>query len=219
MLAVKEAGYSGEPFDLGADLLIGSAVERVKAMVLTGRMFDECARLGRPVPSATAGLRQLRACPSDLDLLAWHVVERAWARFLRDALMSSKWNPEGGATLVQWLVGTCIQEFKDSYKQWLPGYLRRSDILVDPTSMTELLTNPSGIAAGRDAPPFYLDEEAEDLLEQLPDITQQTVVLIALGYSKTEVAAILGITPSAVRSQLARARTALDERYPGRRRA
>ncbi len=211
---VAEAGFQGPVFDEGADRLVLAAVAKVKGRLLSGEILRASAKAGRPVVAADAGLRQLRACPADLDALAWDVVERAWGLFTERALVGGRWNPEGGATLAGYLQAFCTRELKNAYMKWLPRFLRRDDVLADPVDLSELLARDRSPTGSGGPEPFVLDADAQALLDHLALPQQQALVLVALGYQKNEAAAILGIGPKALAARLAKAKKILQQHYP-----
>lgn len=207
---VRRAGFSGKLYENGADLLFAAAVQKVKGRILAGEMMAASAKIGRPVTISEDGLRQLRACPADLEALTWDVVGRAWTRFHRDALVGGGWDPSRGATLAGYLQGACAQEFKNAYQKWLPKFLKRDLILVDPITLSDFLR---GAAAPRSSS-FRIDDDAQALLDHFELSVQQVVVLAAIGYNKKETAAILGIDPKTVSARLDKAKRILLPEYP-----
>lgn len=214
LAAVKKAEFKGPLWTTGAELLIAGAAETTKARIRSNGIFIDSAAMGRPVAASAYGRDKLIRCPADLDSLTWAITEKAWDRFSSEALAGGGWKPHRGATLESYFRGTCTQEFANAYTAWFTAYLKRSDALTDPITLSELLSQEGSLSLGHRAPPFMIDDDARAVLDRLTLIEQQAAVLGALGYTQVEAAHILETTPAAVWKRLARARTKLTPYYP-----
>jgi hypothetical protein len=215
--AMRREGFTGDAFDDFADALLAAAIVKVQARIVSGHMFIASRDMGRPVPAEEQGLAQLRRCQPDLESLALHVVERAWARFLPEALISQGWQPHLGATLTTYFRGACDQVFADCYRSWFARFLRRNhEAPCDPTDLSLLFDRSSTESTRLDE--FVEDENAAALLSHLSVSHRQTVILVALGFTRREVAAILDVEEGTVNTRLFRAAAKLKPIYNRERR-
>ncbi|SER25064.1 helix-turn-helix transcriptional regulator [Actinokineospora terrae] len=146
--------------------------------------------------------------PGDLDELASDIVLAGFALFVKKGLVESGWSPHGGASLATYFDGACKLVFKSQYTRWCERH--RRDATVDIAGLDEVLADTSPHA------------DSSDLLDRLLDILTEVettiFLLISEGFSHTEIAAHLDLTPRAVEGRVTRARQKVEPFRDRRRR-
>ena len=172
-------------------------------MIGTGRIFGECARLGRPVkrqPGDHLWTDDDRAflTESCVDAGIFHV-------FHEHGLKRGKWDPRRGTALTTYGVNACSLCFPSIYQKWWRGrVLERSfgdlaaylpaDVQVDRRQ-----PDPAELAVNR--------VDTERLLRQMPEQVRTALWLRGIqDATQAEAAAFVGLTEKALESRIGRAR-------------
>lgn len=105
-------GYSGPEWNRFAELLARYGLGVLRAWCMTGKIFDECDRVGRV-------LSRSRIDEDDATDLAVETVAKAVDAFREKVLIGNKWDPRRGASLKTFFVGQCKFQFPNVYRPWL----------------------------------------------------------------------------------------------------
>jgi DNA-directed RNA polymerase specialized sigma24 family protein len=174
--------------------------------ITTGRIFELCRELGRPVTRAGLAADQRIELASE-TILAGHRL------FLRLAVQEGRWRPESGRSLRAYFVGSCIREFPAVYRRWCATEHRAAEVLGDRDVSDDLVQ-----LASCDLDPAE-EVETRDfvarVLDSAPDATLRALArYLAQGYTQTEAARRLGLTPKAAERRLARWRARIRRDGP-----
>jgi hypothetical protein len=186
LLAAHEYAYSVTGYLIGA-----------------GRIFGECARLGRPVkrqPGDDVWTKDDRAFLTEtcVDKGIFHV-------FLEHGLKKGRWDPRRRTALTTYAVNACSLCFPAIYQKWWRGrILERSfgDLAVDLPDYLQVnlhQPDPAEQAANR--------VDAERLMMQIPEPARTGLWLRAAhGATQAEAAAAVGLTGKQLERKIGQAR-------------
>jgi DNA-directed RNA polymerase specialized sigma24 family protein len=113
--------------------------------------------------------------------------------FRRVALIGGRWRADGGASLLTYYVGACIQVYPGIYRKWYREYRRRT--AIEPQA-----TPPEPDHPGVED---YIVLRAS-LLGELDEATWVALTMKAEGATYKEIATVLGRTPKAAENLLRR---------------
>jgi hypothetical protein len=172
-------------------------------LIGTGRIFGECARLGRPVKRQPGDDVWTK---DDRDFLTQTCVDTGvFYVFLEHGLKKGKWDPRRRTALTTYAVNACTLCFPAIYQKWWRGrVLERSfgDMAVDvPDYLQVNLSEPDPAeqAANR--------VDAERLLMQIPEPARTGLWLRgAHGATQAEAAAAAGLTGKQLERKISQAR-------------
>jgi hypothetical protein len=168
--------FAGPEYDLVAERLVTTGYRYCLSWLKNGKMHKKCVEAGRPVGEFPEGveLQHLK------DLATDTAVEGA-VLFRRVALVGGRWRPDGGASLVTYYVGACIQVYPTIYRRWYRAYRRDS------------LTAPHDVMPEPDRAENTDFVALKILLEQeLDEPTWVALKMKAEGASYAEIAKVLG---------------------------
>jgi len=178
----------------------------VSYLIVTGRIFGECVRLGRPVerqPGDELWTDEDRAFLTDscVDMGIFHL-------FHEHGLKRGRWDPRRGTALTTYGVNACSLCFKSIYQKWWRGrVLERSfgDLAVDL---------PPGVQVDRYQPDPAEQAinrvEADRLLRQISEPARTALWLRGIeNATQAEAASYVGLTEKALEGRIGRAREKL----------
>jgi hypothetical protein len=183
---LRRCGFTGPEYQRTAEELVRYGVAVMKAWMMTGTIFEKCARRGRAVQRPAAGALDA----IEAESMAGEVVTVALAHFRDEVLLPGVWDPAKGASLTTFFIGQCILRFPNIYRNWLAqvpdydlgqdGLLRRGD--------------------GWDLEDEVLNERAqvEALRLVRNEDARKAMVLWGYGYTYAEIGERLGKTEKAV---------------------
>ena len=178
----------------------------VGRLIGTGRIFAECARLGRPVerqPGDEVWTEEDRTFLTDscVDMGILHL-------FHKYGLKKGRWDPRHGTALTTYGVNACSLCFKSIYQKWWRGrVLERSfgDLAVDLPPHIQVdrhQPDPAEQAVNR--------VEAERLLRQFSEPARTALWLRSIeNATQAEAASYVGLTEKALERRIGRAREKL----------
>ena len=190
MARLAKNNFAGPEYDLVAARLVITGRRYCKSWIKNGKMPVKCREVGRPVGALPLGID-----PQEIEDLATDTAVEGADLFRRVALIGGRWRPDGGASLLTYYVGACIQVYPGIHRRWYRQYRRR--LAVDP----------------RELPPESEHPGAEDyivlaagLAKELDEATWVALTMKADGASYAEIAEVLGRSPKSVENLLRRGR-------------
>ncbi|MDS0140608.1 MULTISPECIES: sigma factor-like helix-turn-helix DNA-binding protein [unclassified Amycolatopsis] len=197
---LRAEGFTGPAFEEFRYHLVSSTLPIVRAWIRRGQIFGMSAQLGRAVPHPTRPIS-----PDDQAEIAMETVAQGLRLFTRFALHDGHWQPEQGATLRTYFVGSCIRSFPNVYRRF---EFERKDAdrttLMAPEDLSALVSEAPGLVERSPEPAAVERLAASAELAKMSHRTRQVVVLHALGYTQEEIAEVLQVSPGAVRGRLTR---------------
>ena len=171
----------------------------VKTLLRTGELAKASLTQGQPIMFEFGDQRLLRESEEHRDELAAEVLLRAVPFFFKNV---RSWNPEKGAALTTYFVGSCVMNFANAYRawakarnqRWLTAYEMAAIPWLDPSNSHTFTDHVELIETVKQV--FALAKP-----KQLPILG-----LLYQGYSQVEVAEQLGITPRSVEGHVYRLR-------------
>jgi hypothetical protein len=173
------------------------------SLIGTGRIFSECARLGRPVkrqPGDDVWTKDDRVFLTEtcVDKGIFHV-------FLEYALKKGRWDPRYRTALTTYAVNACSLCFPAIYQKWWRGRVLEhsfGDLAVELPDYAQVdlhQPDPAEQAANR--------VDAERLLMQIPEPARTGLWLRgAHGATQAEAAAAMGLTSKQLEREIGQAR-------------
>ena len=136
----------------------------------------------------------------DREDLVQTAVDRGLEVFRR-ALMNERWTPQRGASLKTYFLGGCILAFPNALREW-SNQRRRYHNAVAASAREPMHWPP-------DADPYDVIDAVDALRSLTRDEKERARAIRSLlfnGYTPTDIAAMLGMTPGAVNAALFRIR-------------
>ncbi|WP_281899894.1 RNA polymerase sigma factor [Phytohabitans aurantiacus] len=191
--------FAGPEYDLVAERLVKTGYRYCLSWLKSGKMHRKCRDAGRPVGEFPEGIdREVFK-----DLATDAAVEGA-VLFRRVALLENKWQPDGGASLLTYYVGACIQVYPTIYRRWYREHRR------------QWMTDPYDVMPEHVMPNQSEYVELRNLLERgLDEATWVALKMKAEGSSYAEIAEVLGRSVKAVENLLRRGRQRAAELIKG----
>lgn len=207
--AVVEAGYTGPPWAELQRRLVVRALTDLERSITTGTIFRRCARAGVRLQRR----RELQVHPYPEDIAA-EAVEDCLRRFRDTVLPSGQWDPAQGISLEDFFCVCCLPDLANRWR-W---HLRR---LAEATVPLEAGGDDHQILAlpvepvGDPADTVEHRELVAQALAPMSPADQTAFVLLAAGWTPTEIAQTLGITRNTFDARVSRARKAARARRKG----
>jgi Sigma-70, region 4 len=208
--AVVESGYAGHPWQELAGRLAARALPDLEQSIRVGTIYHRCrrARLG-------IGRRQeLQRRPISQDI-AVEAVEDCLERFKVQVLPRGERDPDRGTILEDFFAACCLPHVANRWRwhlRQLPHYGIALDALdeAEQAGVLALVVDPPSDPAAV--------VEARDLLTRTlapvsPD-DRRSLVLGEQGWSRAEIAQMLGIDRNTLDARMSRARKAARARRP-----
>lgn len=129
IVELRHHGFTGPEYQRTAEELARYGVAVMTAWMVTGSIFEKCARKGRPVERPRTGTLDR----TEAESMAGEVVTVALAYFRAEVLLPGVWDPAKGASVTTFFIGQCILRFPNIYRNWLgqlPDYHLDSDGLL-----------------------------------------------------------------------------------------
>lgn len=185
--------FEGPLWDHYADQLARFGCPVVESWLATGLIVKACRDQGRSV-----GLPS-RWAPDDRRELALETVAKALEVF-RISLMNGKWAPDKGASLRTYFLGGCARAFPNIVRAWMRDQQRweRANAVLTQGAEADPPRQPEAMAV------VEARQALQALLGDRPKRVEAAHTLSFDGYTPSEIAEILGMTPAAVNALLHR---------------
>ena len=192
-------GYGGPAWDRFADRLARYGITVIEAWIRSGAIFTRSANRGWP-------LKGPQPDRDDAEDLAVETVGVAIVKFRSEVLIPRVWRLEGGASLKTFFIGQCLIRYPNIYRAWARDRRRNSTqpLLGDAgVDLRETWSDPgpdplASLVAG---------EGARETIGRIVDpATREIVIYKSQGYTDAEIAELVGLALSAVKSRLFRLR-------------
>jgi DNA-directed RNA polymerase specialized sigma24 family protein len=204
--ALRTEGFKGPRTDLLLQKLAAYGWPVMLHWVSSGEIFLRCASYGRPVPRPAAGFSWTG---DDHAELATETILKAVPFFRQHALRQEKWDARRGASLTTYFMGACISCFPQAYRGW---WRQQADLQVLARSESEA-DALAHVPDPRHADPEHiavLRDHAARVLAQIEDpVLIAALALRAMGYTESEAAKAVGLTPKALERRTSRQRAKL----------
>lgn len=196
-------GYRGRDWEIFAEALAEYGFQVIRAWTCSGFIFRKCHERGWSLGEVPESLR----LKDDAAELAGETVALAIRAFRDNVLIPGRWDPTRGASLKTFFVGQCILQFPNAFRRWaaeqdsMPGdatIIGRELDMRTPRRPIEMLVE--------------LHREIESLRALPEDHPKRIKILIAMGYSKKEIAELLNATEKAIEMKIYRDRIKRDHR-------
>lgn len=201
--ALRADGFQGRSYSRFEEELARYGMAVISSWISTGKIFTQASRQGFPLKRPSRPLT-----PDESDELAMESTARALRSFKRMALQEGRWRPDGGADLKTYFLGACVLEFANVYRQFSRSIAREREFIPldeEIESAASLESDPIGDLEQQ----MFAKATIADMLRtgKLDSTTAAALQLMGNGYTITEVANILGVSPRLIarrRQQLRR---------------
>jgi hypothetical protein len=188
------------------------------AWTRTGEIVKKSARSGRPVIIPSGGLGWSR---EDRSELSSETVARAVDFFREKVLRAGAWDHTRGATIKTYFVGACLFQFPNVYQLWQSERRRWGSlpiVSIDDPDIPGLLYQVPGAddTEYRVIARHQLQQVMAELGDKYPDL-HQVVEMWLDGYTDSQAAGLLGVTPRTIEGQWHRFRRGYRRRGNGGR--
>lgn len=214
LASLQAADFRGPVWERFAEHLAGYGYQVLVAWIHTGQVFtrmQEKSRQLRLQPPSDG-----RALSGEVATeLACETVAGALRAF-RKVLEREGWSAAGGASLQTFFVGQCLFCFPNVYRRWLretrPPPWQEVEILEDLVEADRLYGHPHG---GDPAERAHHRLEVAEAARQLGQLDCRMMFVVHKreeGYTQSEIAGMLGVTPRVVERLVAKYRRWQQER-------
>ncbi|CAL9336428.1 ECF-type sigma factor [Streptomyces atacamensis] len=208
---LRRRDFSGPHYRTFTEELMEYGWRTLSTWSATGRIFDRAADMGRPIPPDMLPTTWTWKYEDRTQVVTDTVIKGS-ALFREHGLIRGKWTPHGGASLTTYFVGAGILTFPAVYTRWYRTHrMGQAELDRRPDNGDGLLHAQRDIPDQRATDPVHaaaLYDDIRRLRPLLPDEQlREALVWMALGYTQTEAAQQVGLTPKALERRLARART------------
>ncbi|MCX4099231.1 sigma-70 family RNA polymerase sigma factor [Nocardia sp. alder85J] len=212
--ALRKDDFAGPKWDAVADQLAHYGLAVLSSWM---RTEDGLFRLRDFGVFVTEELRSdLRADPALREGVVNSAIVDGLVKFRQSARERTGWDPDGGARLRTYFIRGCLYALSDGLRKLDRERFRRSRTETSFGNELEAVADATqaGRLHGGDPAEFVADQDlVHRWLATLPEQDRAVVQAKAEGYSHTETAEILGLTPKAVERRWAR----LIQRHEGLR--
>jgi DNA-directed RNA polymerase specialized sigma24 family protein len=206
-VARQTGEFHGRAWEQLSDMLCEYAWKTLQSKIRTGEIAELVGKYTAWWSLHPGDAETLRVSPDARMELAGEVILRALPDFQRNALMAGRWDPEGGARLKTYFIGTCAFKFRRAYEHWARerrGKLHEAALNYGVNLVwvdQQIGTAVSDIAG--DDPRL---SSALELLERQDETTKMIYLLMMRDLTHAEIGEQLGLSASAVESRARRFR-------------
>lgn len=196
---VVRAGYDGPAWTELEQRLVRRALPDLEHAIRTGAVYGRCARAGASIERRPA--LQTGSYPEDI---AAEAVEECLGRFRTRVLPEGQWDPEQGTSLEDFFCVCCLPDLANRWRWYLrrlPEVVVSLDGEVDGAILTLAIDPGPG--------PAEIANQKALVAEALAAMTEGdrvTFVMLADGWSPTEIARMLGMARNTLDARISRAR-------------
>ncbi|MEV6314432.1 hypothetical protein [Streptomyces sp. NPDC051776] len=214
---LRQDSFDGARFRKFASRLLEYGYPVLLRWTKSGEIFAQCAHAGRPVRRHAATFDWTA---EDRHRLATDTLLEGVEFFRSYALERGGWDPERGASLTTYFIGSCVRCFPPVYNRWWREQILEQGMLhvalgtgaEDETSLTD-------VADPRSVDPCHaavVSDQVQQVMNAMPDPALRTgLALRAIGYSQSEAADRVGLTEKALERRVGRARSRLRDDQDG----
>lgn len=192
------SGFQGPDYDRFAEELARYGLAVLNSWMYKGTIFERVRVRGfgtlPPLPEPGWDI-------DDRDGLAHLTVAVALQKFRTQVLLTHRWDRTKGATLKTFFIGQCLIRFANHYREWhreiTKHHQHRASDEVDPDRVIDRFSLEHHVAQR---------DKVNRALAQLPERTQQALILYAEGHGQDKIAQRLGISLKALESIFSRHR-------------
>jgi DNA-directed RNA polymerase specialized sigma24 family protein len=197
------SNFSGPGYALFAKQIAGYGLGVMRAWIVTGQIFSECAKQG-----CRLSIELEPRAEHDVSSLANDTVASALIDFREKGLRGGGWQPEAGRSLRTYFVTGCVYAFPNIYRSWQRERerWRRTVGMNFPPDEAGIFdtAGPTDVAAE-----VLLRLEVDAVYAGLPAKQRTMLLLHSRGYTHAEIAELMGEkSPRAVEAVLYRVRQA-----------
>ncbi|MFD8992248.1 hypothetical protein ACFVZ4_29905 [Streptomyces goshikiensis] len=135
---LQQRGFTGSEMDLLREDLWLYGWKCLSAWTKDGTIIEKCGERDIIVPSRWFEVETLRRRGDLRDEVVHTAVEHAVRTFTEGYLRDGRWNPDKGATMRTYFLGTCMYAFRDAFRDWSGRYRRNLFSAADPLVQAEL---------------------------------------------------------------------------------
>ncbi|MDX3078434.1 ECF-type sigma factor [Streptomyces sp. MI02-7b] len=205
-------GFKGPHYDTFINGLMDYGWRTLSGWSVNGLIFQRTARMGRPVPAEMVpAVWQY----DDRTQVVTDTVLKGTTLFREHGLVRGKWNPNGGASLTTYFVGASILAFRPVFIRWYKAHhLGQAELDHRTADTDDVLNAQRDIPDQRATDPAHAAATYDDITRLRPllpdEQVREALSWVTLGYTHTEAATMVGLTPKALERRLARARTKIS---------
>lgn len=198
VLQLALRGYIGPEWNAFAAALAEYGFQVITAWICSGIIFGKCNARGLGLGVAPEDLRSIDVARE----LAGETVALAIRAFREKVLMANRWDPKKGASLKTFFIGQCVFQFPNTFRRWVS---EQDAMPIDAQTVGRELE----LRAVRRPTDVMADvARAIESIRPLPDDHPTRLrVLMEMGYTQREIAALLNTTEKAIEMKLYRSRS------------
>lgn len=205
--AFAASGFTGPLYaDFSAEM-VRYGLSVAEAWLYSGHIFTLLAARGIRLNASAWESQCLRSDPEAIGGIADIAVAMAWHKFEERALRGGEWKATGGAALSTYFMGRVIYEVPGPFRQW------RRQLHQDARHDLHRHLPSDRFRQGLDPAVQAADDCAMRMvLDLLPTLQQQVVLLKTAGYDHGQIAEALALSsPRAVEGHVRRAKEKIRE--------
>lgn len=213
---LQAQGFTGPEYEYFVQALCRTGTPILMAWMRSGRIFELCARKGRPLQTSESARHVLRTSFDDRQALADETVTEGLVLFRTKVLLAGTWREEGGASVLTYFVGALLLSFKTPYRRWHKQHTAWEESRCErypliPTESHQYRLSRDA-AAVDPADLAILNAEIAQCLAAIKDETNRKIFkMLLLDLTYAEIARGLSLTEGAVTMRVSRMRRQLGE--------
>jgi hypothetical protein len=191
--ALRAANFQGPAWDRFAHATASYALPIIESWILSMQIFRKCAEKNVPCPGPPVHIKDLRK--DDATSMADEIVARALNKFRAKVLRAGGWSPEGGSSLNTMFITQCLFQFPNVYRHWLvesrkiPGDDLEEELEFVPAGPDG---DPAGLVMLRKEIDHAIGHYVKD------EFIAKVLLLKSYGYTRKEIAEMIGVTEKAL---------------------
>jgi DNA-directed RNA polymerase specialized sigma24 family protein len=208
---LRQLNFAGPLYEVFEEVLTRYGLSVTTAWIRQGAIFGKCREKG--VRGLTEPPIGAFTQPDVAEQLAGETVAQALRGFHDTVLVPGRWDPARGASLKTFFIGQCLIRFVTVYRFWLRTEVYPQERFVDDLTVFD---RPASGRPGADpADLAIIQQEIDTVLADAPARTKTLLVLLAAGYTQTDVANMLNLSENAVQKAVSYWRNQWTDRKAG----
>ncbi|MFD9082497.1 sigma-70 RNA polymerase sigma factor region 4 domain-containing protein [Streptomyces erythrochromogenes] len=201
---LQQLDFAGREMDLLREDLWLYGWKCLSAWTKDGTIIEKCGERDIVVLARWFEVEALKRRGELRDEVVHAAVEYAVRTFTEEYLRDGRWNPDKGATMRTYFLGTCMYAFRDAFRNWAGRYRRSLFSAADPLVQAELYA-PYGYYDSYDTTVFR--ETIRRIMENAgPEIRAICGCIWEAKMTHKEIGDELGISSRAVEGHMRRLR-------------